>query len=256
MLFFDLGDEPIQETTRTFIQTLGERISTLAVPMAVIVSDYREMNSDQFRVERLTPLSKADIKAGFQRLGLGADGHLIQSAIDEISDQASSDLPRHNTAVNRLAASMAASFIDAGAPARVFISYAYQDADLLKEVVAQLDPLRAQGLIEIWSDRDIQAGADWRNEIARAAASAEIVLLFVSEAYQRLKHADSLLPHLTDRQQRGEVLVLPVRLSPDANPGALGLVQMVEPSKMVETVREAALDIRARRRRRTKGHLI
>lgn len=43
---------------------------------------------------------------------------------------------------------------------KVFFCYAHEDEPLLKRLRTQLAPLQRQGLIDIWHDRDISAGAE------------------------------------------------------------------------------------------------
>jgi hypothetical protein len=47
--------------------------------------------------------------------------------------------------------------------ARVFISYAQEDAALLRELDTHLASLQRAGLVSAWHDRCVSPGADWRS---------------------------------------------------------------------------------------------
>src|SRR5437660_1714569 len=49
---------------------------------------------------------------------------------------------------------------------RVFISYAHEDETLRQKLEKQLSPLKRQNLIEVWHDREISAGIEWKLEEA------------------------------------------------------------------------------------------
>lgn len=63
---------------------------------------------------------------------------------------------------------------------KVFFCYAHEDEIHLKRLKAQLQPLRLQGLIDIWYDRDITPGVKWEDEISKHLNEAQIVLLLIS----------------------------------------------------------------------------
>src|SRR5947209_841353 len=47
----------------------------------------------------------------------------------------------------------------------IFCCYAREDQELLRNLQKHLMPLQRQGLITIWSDTNINAGATWEEEI-------------------------------------------------------------------------------------------
>ena len=63
---------------------------------------------------------------------------------------------------------------------QVFISYAREDVELMKEFRTMLDPLVRSGETAAWADTDIPPGANWSDEINQALASARIGVLLVS----------------------------------------------------------------------------
>src|SRR5215813_1555668 len=66
------------------------------------------------------------------------------------------------------------------APPTIFISYSHKDEEWKDRLVTQLGVLARQGMLEIWDDRKIQVGADWRSEIANAIQKAKVAILLIS----------------------------------------------------------------------------
>jgi hypothetical protein len=65
-------------------------------------------------------------------------------------------------------------------PVSLFYSYSHRDEKYRRTLQMHLAVLRRSGLIAEWHDREICAGSDWRGEIDRNLAEADIVLLLVS----------------------------------------------------------------------------
>jgi TIR domain len=47
----------------------------------------------------------------------------------------------------------------------VFISYSHKDEPLLNRLYQHLAFLEGQGIIQVWDDRQIMPGSEWRTEI-------------------------------------------------------------------------------------------
>ncbi len=62
----------------------------------------------------------------------------------------------------------------------VFISYSHKD-ELWKDLLMkQLGVLERQGLLDVWEDREIEAGADWFEEIEKALIKADAAILMIT----------------------------------------------------------------------------
>ncbi|MEY4110740.1 MAG: hypothetical protein RLZZ46_1095, partial [Bacteroidota bacterium] len=68
-------------------------------------------------------------------------------------------------------------------PYNVFIVYARKDAEYLEELRGHLRPMERAGMLKIWCDREIDAGAKWEEAILHNMDTADIILLMVSAAY-------------------------------------------------------------------------
>lgn len=89
-------------------------------------------------------------------------------------------------------------------PHDVVISYSRRNRDVADRFV---ELLRARGL-DVWYDRMIRTGADWRDEIANAIASSRcFVILFSSEsnASEELRKEYSIA-------ERRDLLIIPIRI--------------------------------------------
>lgn len=98
---------------------------------------------------------------------------------------------------------------------KIFFCYAHEDELLLNKLRTHLKPFQQQGLIDVWHDRDISAGAEWEQEINEHLDTAQIIILLVSPDFMASEYCYGIeMKRAIDRHERGEVRVIPVILRP------------------------------------------
>jgi hypothetical protein len=104
---------------------------------------------------------------------------------------------------------------DPQAPLEIFISYSHKDEEFKDELLAQLAPLKRQGLIKPWSDRDIELSDDWKTKIDTRLNTADIILLLVSQYFVASEYCyDIEMKRAMERHKAGEARVVPIFLRP------------------------------------------
>ena len=85
----------------------------------------------------------------------------------------------------------------------------------MDELRTRLVELERQDLIEVWTDRDIQAGQDWEMVTREALEASDIVLALVSPDYIASDYAYGTEMVLAVRKySRGDALVIPIIVRP------------------------------------------
>lgn len=100
-------------------------------------------------------------------------------------------------------------------PISLFYSYSHRDEALRSELEAHLSFLRRSKLIAEWHDRMIGAGDEWKGQIDRQLAAADIILLLVSADFIASDYCwGEEMTKALARHQLGEARVIPVILRP------------------------------------------
>ena len=103
----------------------------------------------------------------------------------------------------------------AGGPLRVFYSYSHADVRMLERLRTHMAMLRRQGLITEWYDREIEAGSEWRQEIAHELEAADVILLLVSANFLASDFCfEEEMTRAVERARDGEALLIGVMLKP------------------------------------------
>ena len=98
-------------------------------------------------------------------------------------------------------------------PVRAFVSYSHSDLEYLKELRSALAPLMRLQKLQIWDDRDIDAGEEWEKVIFQQLEEADIVLCLVSADFvasdfcYKKEFGTALEAH-----RKGEKTIVPVML--------------------------------------------
>ena len=98
-------------------------------------------------------------------------------------------------------------------PIEVFISYSRKDEKFRSQLVATLASLLRQGVISLWHDREITAGAEWRRGVNVHIDSAQVILLLVSPDFIASDYCYNIeMQRALERHERGDARVIPIIL--------------------------------------------
>lgn len=114
---------------------------------------------------------------------------------------------------------------------KVFISYSHNDAKWLERLRVHLTPLEREGIIDLWDDTKIVAGAQWKETISEALKTARVAITLVSADFLSSDFiAQYELPNLLSCAADGGTVILPVIVSPCLfNESDLKVFQAVNP---------------------------
>jgi formylglycine-generating enzyme required for sulfatase activity len=100
-------------------------------------------------------------------------------------------------------------------PYNVFIVYAREDENYLKELRGHLRSMERAGILRVWCDREIVPGVIWEDAILRNMDTADIILLMVSAAYYDSTYIhEKELQYALERHRQGEANVIPIIVRP------------------------------------------
>ena len=95
----------------------------------------------------------------------------------------------------------------------VFISYSHKDESWKDRVVKQLRVLERH--LEVWDDRQIDAGDDWQSKIEMAMANAQAAVLLISADFLNSRFISGIeVPELLVRRQNNGLRLIPVIVHP------------------------------------------
>ncbi|MFL6122278.1 toll/interleukin-1 receptor domain-containing protein [Actinophytocola sp.] len=93
------------------------------------------------------------------------------------------------------------------------MSYARGDESYRRRLEVHLAQLRRDGLVDVWSDRVVEAGSDWARDIQNRLATADIVILLVTPDFVASRHCfEKELPEAMRRHEEEGVRILPVHV--------------------------------------------
>lgn len=99
-------------------------------------------------------------------------------------------------------------------PVYIFYSYSHRDARYREALQLGLAGLERQKLVRGWYDGHIQAGGEWKKEIADQLTSADVVLLLISPHFGASDFCLREMEHALERYDMGEARVVPVLVRP------------------------------------------
>lgn len=100
-------------------------------------------------------------------------------------------------------------------PLNIFISYAHEDESFKDRLEACLRILQRKGVVEVWDDRQIDGGDNWRDAIQQAMDACNVALLLVSNAFLASEFINTAeLNHLLARGKKDAIRVVPLIVRP------------------------------------------
>ena len=92
-----------------------------------------------------------------------------------------------------------------------FVSYSHKDETLRAELETHLKLLSRQGALDLWTDRRIAAGDEWKGEIDENLERADLVLLLVSPDFVASDYCyDKEMRRALERHEEGSARVVPI----------------------------------------------
>jgi hypothetical protein len=97
-------------------------------------------------------------------------------------------------------------------------SYSHKDESFKGELHTYLAPLRREGRIEVWQDREILPGSEFDKDIANALDKSDIIILLVSANFIESEYCWSTeMRRAVQRHDEGTTRVVPVIIKPTAD---------------------------------------
>jgi phospholipase C len=98
---------------------------------------------------------------------------------------------------------------------RAIVSYSHQDEVYKLALMTHLSPLRREGLLDVWQDREIQAGTEFDKSIQAQLHEVDVFLLLVTADFINSDYCYRVeLPQGMERQAAGTAIVIPVIVRP------------------------------------------
>jgi hypothetical protein len=98
-------------------------------------------------------------------------------------------------------------------PVQVFFSYAHEDENFRIDLEKHLSLMRRNGEITGWHDRNISAGAHWKDSIDQHLESAQIILLLISADFLASDYCYEIeMKRAMQRHRQGKARVIPIIL--------------------------------------------
>lgn len=110
---------------------------------------------------------------------------------------------------------------------KIFYCYAHEDGTLRKELEKHLSPLKREGRVIDWYDREILPGTNWEYEIEAHLNEADIVLLLISPDFMYSNYCyGKEMKQALRRHKAGKAYVIPIILRPvDWEGTPIGILQ-------------------------------
>jgi len=207
LIFFDRGNTEPQADVRRWVAELCNQ-SERNAQLLLVLSGFEPPWLFRFEREILRPLGIGDLDEWLWRVEVTPD--MKPRILDDFRDVFHLQPEFVNRAVNERCVQWLPRLMRRVRPARVYISYSHTDEDFRNRIEQALALLKGEGIIDIWSDREIRVGQDWAQEIDQQLELADIMLLLVSPAYLASEFASGEMNRALQRAEAGKVRIVPV----------------------------------------------
>ena len=127
---------------------------------------------------------------------------------------------------------------------QILVSYSHKDQRWLERLEIALKPLIQNGAIDLWSDRRISPGKEWRLEIEEALCSTRVALLLVSQSFLASDFITKYeLPRLLEFAKTKGVKILWIAASACLyeNSGVANYQALNDPDRPLDSLRSSTL---------------
>jgi GAF domain-containing protein len=192
--------------------TLAEKSQYLLKALANKNYQYLEsLDQREEHGENLKVLAFYDVKA------VTVSNHqdkLVHRLKEELVHKLREEIEQFEKTVSGILATQEFSPDDSQERNRVFISYSHKDKKFVEELLKHLKPLERAGRVSAWSDKQIQPGAKWSDEIKEAIVATRVAVMMVTADFlaSDFIHEHELGPLLKIADVGGaQILWIPVR---------------------------------------------
>lgn len=99
---------------------------------------------------------------------------------------------------------------------KLFISYSHNDTQYVQDFIRHITPLKDNGMLDIWYDKNITAGDNFWDRIEEHLADRDIICCFISSYYISSSACKKEMQKALELRHKKGVLVIPIILSPCA----------------------------------------
>jgi hypothetical protein len=93
----------------------------------------------------------------------------------------------------------------------IFISYSHKDEQYKDDLIEHLALLKRNKIVDIWHDRKIMPGDEWKDEIDSNLSSAEIIIILVSQSFIASDYCyDVELKKALEMHENQEAILIPI----------------------------------------------
>ena len=185
--------------------------------LAVIRSDFEHINSSySFKVSPFVPVAgppalaiEYDKLVTAERQGIKSFPEFVANRFVNIDVKAV--LEGVDLIVPNRMPGAGSDAIDGPRPAKIFVSYSHRDEPHRETLESHLKVLKRAGLLDVWHDRRIDPGDEWKGKIDHALAEADVVVLLVSADFLASDYCyDVELSQALERNASGSCRIVPV----------------------------------------------